>query len=193
VQRSTGLLLPVGQGGALIASTARLRAEISGSEVALHAMETFATAENPKVQVMQREIAAMRSQLNDLETQGGSGSNFEVSAGKLPQTTLGYIRKLRDVKYHEALFELLAKQYEAARLDESKQAPLIQVIDRANVPDKKSGPARLATILEFALLGFVLSCVYVGAVDRFRLLLSDQRQAENLAAVRSSIKLQTQK
>jgi uncharacterized protein involved in exopolysaccharide biosynthesis len=161
VQRATGLLIPAGQEGVLIQSTARLRAEILSHEVELRAMQTYATDDNPQVQILLREIATMRGQLNDLETKGASESKFEISAGKLPDGSLAYVRKVRDVKYHETLYELLAKQYEAARLDEAKQAPLIQVIDRAVVPDKKSGPARTRLVLSAALLGFVLSSLYV--------------------------------
>ncbi len=188
VQRSTGLLLPAGQEGMLIGSTARLRAEISSREVTLHATQLYATNDNPQVQTLQRELAAMRAQLNSLETRGNAESNFEISAGKLPDATLEYIRKVRDLKYYETLYELLAKQYEAARIDESKQAPLIQVIDRASVPDRRSGPARIPITLEFALLGFVLSCVSVCAFDRLQALLADPRHAKSLASIRSSAK-----
>ena len=185
VQRSTGLLLPAGQGEALIRSTAQLRAEISIREVALHATETYATKENPQVQVLQREISAMRGQLSDLENKGNEASNFEVSAGKLPEASLEYIRKLRDLKYHETLYELLAKQYEAARIDESKQAPVIQVIDRANVPDKKSGPARALLILCAGFVGIVLSSLYVLLTHNLRVMFSNASQAQSLAALRS--------
>lgn len=191
LQRSTGLLLPAGQESVLIGSTARLRAEISSHEVALQSTQTFATEDNPQVQVLRRELAAMRGQLNDLETKGGAASNFEMSAGKLPDATLGYVRKVRDLKYHEALFELLARQYEAARLDESKQAPLIQVIDRANVPDRKSGPHRGRSILAVGLLGFVLSSLYVLGAHSIKALATQPERAESIAALRSAVRFRT--
>jgi uncharacterized protein involved in exopolysaccharide biosynthesis len=186
VQRSTGLVLPAGQGAALIGSTERLRAEISSLEVALHASQTYATEENPKVQVLQGEIAAMRRQLIDLETKGGE-SAFEVSVANLPAATLGYVRKVRDLKYHEDLYSLLARQYEAARIDESKEATLIQVIDRASVPDRKSGPQRRAIVLYAGIFGFVLSSIYVLLTHSVKALCSDPKQAESLAALRSAL------
>jgi uncharacterized protein involved in exopolysaccharide biosynthesis len=63
------------------------------------------------------------------------------------------------VKYHETLYELLAKQYEAARIDEAKAAPVIQVVDRAVPPDKKSGPHRLWILLGCGFMGFVIGYV----------------------------------
>ena len=58
---------------------------------------------------------------------------------RFPALELDYIRHARDVKYHEALFEIIAKQYEAARLDQAHE-PILQVLDAPSVPDSKSGP-----------------------------------------------------
>jgi tyrosine-protein kinase Etk/Wzc len=74
---------------------------------------------------------------------------------------LQYGRKLREVKYSETLFEMLAKQYEAARLDESKAAAVIQVVDPAVEPDRKSSPRRSLIVLGMVALGFLLTVGYV--------------------------------
>ena len=80
-----------------------------------------------------------------------------MAGNKLPDASLEYIRKLRDVKYHETLFELLAKQYEVARLDEAKQAPVIQVVDRAVTPDKSSRMSRSGLLVVWIITSFALS------------------------------------
>ena len=67
---------------------------------------------------------------------------------------------LRDLKYHETLFELLSKQYEAARIDESKASPPIQVVDAAIPPDKKSGPLRSLIIVVGCILGAVIPLAF---------------------------------
>jgi len=187
VQRATGLLLPAGQESVLIGSTARLHADIAGREVALQAAEAYATEENPQIQILQREIAAMRAQLKYLETKDGTGSSFEITAAKLPEAALGYTRQVRDLKYHETLYELLAKQYEAARLDESRQAPLIQVIDRATVPDRRSGPPRRLIVLCAGLLSFILSSLYVYIGRTVKTFCSDPEHARSLATFRSAL------
>ena len=170
-QQATGLLTPTGQAEVLLRSGAQLRAEIASRQVQLQAMRSYATDENPQVQVLRKEIGALQGQLGQLESKNGSGSAFEVSAGKLPESSLEYIRKFRDMKYHETLYELLAKQYEAARIDEAKQAPVIQVVDRAVKPDKKSSPNRVLIVSLVAVLGF-LGCIIWIAVKE---LLGGQR------------------
>jgi uncharacterized protein involved in exopolysaccharide biosynthesis len=145
----------------LIRSGAQIQAEIASREVQLQAMRSFATDENPQVQVLKREITTLQAQLGQIESSHGSGSKLAVSGDKFPTASLEFIRKSRDVKYHEMLFELLAKQYEASRMDESKQAPIIQVVDRATTPDRKSGPARALIVVGALLAGLVFSSLYV--------------------------------
>jgi tyrosine-protein kinase Etk/Wzc len=159
-QQSTGLLVPTGQAEVLIRSGAQLRAEIASREVQLQALRTYATDQNPQVEILKKEITATQSQLSRLEANGSDNSKMELSAGKLPEASLEYIRKLRDMKYHETLYELLSKQYEAARIDEAKQAPVIQVIDRAVVPDKKSWPPRGLMVLLTATAALFGSAIY---------------------------------
>jgi tyrosine-protein kinase Etk/Wzc len=163
VEKSTGLLAPTGQAEALIRSGAELRANIASREVELQALQTFATEANPKVQVIRKELEALRSQLTQLES-SGRRSSMELSAGALPDAALEYIRRARDVKYHETLFEVLSKQYEAARIDEAKQAPVIQVVDRAVVPDKSTRPPTPVLIVAFLATGLALSVIGVLAV-----------------------------
>jgi len=72
------------------------------------------------------------------------------------------------VKYAETLFELLAKQYEAARLDEAKTAAVIQVLDPAIEPDRKSSPPRAWIVGIVTLLGFFGAVAYVLSAEALR-------------------------
>lgn len=174
-QQATGLLIPSGQAEALIRSAAQLRAEIVSRQVELKAMQAYATEQNPKLQLLQREIAAMQGQLSVIEATG-SGSKFEVPGNKMPDASLEYFRKMRDLKYHETLFELLAKQYEAARLDEARQAPVIQVVDRAVAPERRDGRRQWAALVLVVVLAFSLTCFAVLASEAAPLLLGALRQ-----------------
>ena len=160
-QQSSGLIFPPGQSEALIRSTAQLRAEIAAREVELQGMRSYATSENPQVQMLEREITAERAQLEKLEGDNGGLGGTAVSARRLPEAGIQQIRKLRDLKYHEALFELLARQYEAARIDEARLAPVISVVDSATPPDKKSWPPRTLLVLLSGLAAALAACSFV--------------------------------
>ena len=143
-QEQTGVLQVNSQVEAVIRSIAQLRAEIAGREVAVERLKAGATAQNPEMIRQQTELAALRAQLSRLEASAGPRrpGDAMIPASKVPQAGLDYVRRLRDLKYHEALYELLAKQYEAARIDEARESPVVQVVDRAVPPDEKSWPPR---------------------------------------------------
>ena len=159
MQQASGLVFPSGQSEALMRSIASLRAEIAAREVQLQGMRMYATADNPQVQVMETTLAGLHQQLQKLEA--GSGDELIVPARKIPETGLEYLRRMRDFKYHETLFELLAKQYEAARIDEAREAPLVQVVDRAVVPDRKSWPPRVLFVVLGGLLALIATSLFV--------------------------------
>jgi uncharacterized protein involved in exopolysaccharide biosynthesis len=74
----------------------------------------------------------------------------------VPEAGLEYVRKLRDVKYYETIFDILARQFEIAKLDEAKEGAIVQVVDPAIAPDRKSSPKRGLIILIATGAGFFL-------------------------------------
>jgi tyrosine-protein kinase Etk/Wzc len=161
-QEKTGLINLGDQAEMAIRSIAQLRAQISSREVEMESLRSFATDENPDVKRLQRELDALHSQLNQLQNnqQHLALGDTQVPAGRVPKEGLQYARDFREVKYHETLYELLLRQSEAARIDEAKSAPIIQVVDRAVPPDGKSGPPRLLVTLGFGFVGFCLACLW---------------------------------
>jgi len=165
-QQFTGLVEPGSQAGALIRSASQLNAEILSREAEVAGMHTFLADDNPRFQMVNRQLAALRAELAKLESGEHVAGTPEVPVGKLPQAALAYLRKYRDVRYHESLYEVLSKQYEAARLDEAKAAPLIQVVDAAVVPEKKSWPPRTIIILTSIFLAAVIACCWILVTNR---------------------------
>ena len=156
-QEKTGLIQPEAQGQAIIMAVAGLRAQVAAKEVELAAMGAFATPQNPDYRLQQQALAGLRAQLAKVERDNVQGrGDVMVPTGKLPETGLEYLRKMREVKYQETLFELLGKQFEIAKIDEAKDAPLIQVVDKALVPEKKSKPKRALIVILATMMAFFI-------------------------------------
>ncbi|HEU4460715.1 MAG TPA: Wzz/FepE/Etk N-terminal domain-containing protein [Methylibium sp.] len=109
---------------------ARLRAELTAAEVKLQTMRRNLADATPEVQQQSTLVGALRGQVAALERNSETGGGSE------------YISKYREFKYQETLFELIARQYELARVDESREGALIQVVDTAAPPEYKSKPKR---------------------------------------------------
>jgi tyrosine-protein kinase Etk/Wzc len=156
-QEKTGALQVDEQTKAVIEGIAMLRAQIAAKEVQLRVMRTYATAQNPDLQRAEDELKGLKVELDKLEATGGSGHDPIIPTGRMPEVGTEYVRKLRDLKFYEDLYELLTKQYEAAKLDEARYAAVIQVIDKAIPPEKIAKPERILVILIATFGGFFLS------------------------------------
>jgi uncharacterized protein involved in exopolysaccharide biosynthesis len=189
-QEQTGLIKLDDQGKAIIESVAALRGQISAKEVELRAMRTFTTENNPDYVRVQQQLAGLRSELAKLERARISGEgDILLPTGKVPEAGLEYLRKFRDVKYQETIFELLAKQFEVAKIDEAKEAAIIQVVDHAIAPDRKSKPRRALIVIAATLISGILISLWA-FVSEARLRASrDPVQAERLSLLRRHIAL----
>jgi uncharacterized protein involved in exopolysaccharide biosynthesis len=143
------------QSRAILEPSAQLRAQIALREVQLGAIRVFATDQHPDIARLQHEIASMKRELTKLE--GGDGK-----AEPVPATSAGYenLRRFRDMKFLERLAELLTQQFEAAKIDEAKDISIIQVLDKAVVPDRKSKPKHLLIVIFTALVVWLISMLF---------------------------------
>lgn len=156
-QQSTGVLQLDSQARALIESASVLRAQIAAKEVELQSMRSFATQDNPQVIVAQQQLEALKAQLAKL---GGSSSGFSMANSNLSQAGLAYLNSYRDLRYYETVEELLARQFEAAKLDEAREGS-IQISDVAVPPDKKSSPKRALLIAAVLFASLLVSVLYI--------------------------------
>lgn len=139
---------------AIVATVAQVRAQISAKEIQLSAMKAFVTPNNQEFKRTQEELLSLRGELGRLEN-GRPGSGDKI-ADQNPQG-LENIKVLREVKYHQMLYELLAKQFEMARLDESSNSSIIQILDPAVTPENKFKPKRAILVLIAAMIAFFVA------------------------------------
>jgi uncharacterized protein involved in exopolysaccharide biosynthesis len=163
-QQQTGVLQLDAQMRATIEYEAQLRAQIAAQEVELQTLSSYATDQNAERVRAEQQLAGLRKQLDLLQNRPAKGKgDIQVSTSQLPAAGTEYLNQVRDVRYNEMILELLAKQFEAAKLDEARQGAVIQVLDPAVPPDTKSSPRRSIIILLAAFLGFFGSLAYIVA------------------------------
>ncbi len=156
-QEKTGALQIEEQAKALIEGIANIRAQIAAKEVELKVMRTYSTPNNPDLQKAEEALKGLKLELSKLEAKGGTNPDPLMPAGRMPSVGTEYIRKLRDLKFNETLYDLLAKQYELAKLDEARDAVVIQVVDKAVPPDKRAKPKRTLMVIIATFTGFFLA------------------------------------
>jgi tyrosine-protein kinase Etk/Wzc len=189
-EQKTGMLQVDSQARALIESAAMLRAQIEAKEVQIQMMRTYAGDQNATLVEAEQGLSELRAQLaklvgnKDDETEG-----LIEPKGVVPQAGLEYVRKYRDVKYYETMFEILARQYELAKLDEAKEGALIQVVDPAHVPDRKSFPPHALIVGAGIFLGLLFSVSLALIQTSFARVRDDPDASAKLDFVRRSFRM----
>jgi tyrosine-protein kinase Etk/Wzc len=161
-EQSTGVLQIDSQARSLIESAAILRAQVVAKQVQIEGMRSFATDDNPNLILAKQELAALQSQLEHVAgSQNDPGTDINLSKGRVTQSGMEYLRRYRDLKYQETVFELLAKEFEIAKLDEAREGSIIQVVDAAVPPDKRSSPHRLLIVIGGTIFGSFVAVFWV--------------------------------
>jgi uncharacterized protein involved in exopolysaccharide biosynthesis len=181
--QSGGLVSVEAEGRGAVETVARLRAQLSAKEIQIGAMRAYATPDHPDMRRAEQELGSMRQELVRLESGGGGAAR-----GPAGQASSGVanLRLVREVKYQEVMFELLSKQYELARVDESKEAPVLQVVDRARPPEKRTRPKRTLLVLSAAALALFAGVLATFAQDALATAARDPARQEKLAALRAA-------
>ena len=166
---------------AAVEGLAKLKAGITAQEIKLASMRGYLAESAPDFKQAQTELSAMRSQMAQAEQEepASTGANSGAS---------DYIAKFRDFKYHETLFELFSKQYEMARVDESREGAVIQVVDVAQPPERKSKPKKAQiTMVTTLATGFAL-LLFVFIRQALRTATKDESSAARLAGLGAAFK-----
>ena len=177
IQQKKGLVHLDAQAKAMIAGLADLRAQVAAKQVQLEALRSYSTERNPDVQLAERELASLQAEVARLDQKSRSGDPGNLGLGDLAGSGLDYLIAEHELQYRQILFDLLLKQYDAARLDEAKDAAIIQVVEPAIEPDRKSSPKRVLIISVSTIAGLVLACI-VAVFQWFRELLKLDPEAE---------------
>jgi uncharacterized protein involved in exopolysaccharide biosynthesis len=161
---------------AAVAGVAALQAQVTAQEVKVGAMRGYLAETAPDFKQALNELSNLRAQLSKQEKDGPTAAEGQGD----------YVAKYREFKYQETLFELFAKQFELAKVDESREGAVIQVLDAAQPPEKKAKPKKaMITIIATMAAGFALM-LFVFIRQSLRNAGQDQESAQKINALKTS-------
>ena len=162
-------------------SYAQIRAQATAAEVRLRVLRQSLADSAPEVRQQEATLAALRQQLARAEQPTRASNDVD------------YVSRYREFKYQETLFELFSRQYELARLDESREGALIQVIDPAAPADRRSSPKRARTTLITASAALLALTVFVLLREAWRRATTGERDSRTLQRLRAALGRRTQR
>jgi capsule polysaccharide export protein KpsE/RkpR len=175
---------------ATVEAGAKLEGQLIASESELDSLRQIYGNQNVRVRaaearntVLKREL--QRANVGSGQDLGGDGVDNGIhpypALRQLPQLGAKWANLYRNVRVHEAVFDLLSEEYETARIEEVKSIPTVNVIDFPGLPERKTGPHRTLIVLISTLLAIVLTAVYL-LVRRSWLAIDEQDPRRVLAA-----------
>ncbi len=153
---------------AVINTIATLKGELVLGEIELGVMKKSLSPDNIRYKNQLFKIEQIRQQIEEMESgQSASGdpSLLGISIAEAPELGLEFVRLTRELKIQETIFELLKQQYEHAKIQEMRDTPTVQVLDRARVPELKSKPKRVYTAALGGVLSFGLTLFFILAYE----------------------------
>jgi uncharacterized protein involved in exopolysaccharide biosynthesis len=187
VQQQKGLVQLDAQAKAMIEGLAALRAQVAAKQVEVQALRSYSTEQNPEVQLAEKELASLESQEAQLEQSNHGPGIAGLGLGNVPSAGLEYLHAEHELQYQQALYDMLMKQFDAARLDESKDATTIQVVEPAIEPDEKSAPRRTAILLLFTSAGIIAGCSLILFLRWKELVQSDPCTARRFRNLKNAV------
>jgi capsule polysaccharide export protein KpsE/RkpR len=157
------------QAKAMVAAAADLQGRLIEAQAELRGLQQIYTNNNARVRQLQGSVAELQSQIDKFGGKninvatGSTLSNNELfpSVRQLPLLGVKYLDLYRESQIDEGVYELLTKEYEIAKLEEARDLPTAEVLDPADVPQKKSSPHRLYIMLEGMFLSFIMATSWI--------------------------------
>ena len=157
------------QGKAMVEAAATLQGQLIAAQSQYEGLRQIYTDNNPRTRTVKARIDELQRQLEKLggkgesstEVSSGAGESLYPSIRKLPLLGVTYADLYRRTRVQEAVFEILTKEYEMAKVQEAKEIPTVKVLDASNVPDRKSFPPRLLIMFLGTACAFACATIWL--------------------------------
>ena len=160
-----------------VEAVARLKAGISVQEVKLGSMRNYLTESSPDFKQALGELSSLKAQLTKAEKEEPAS-----------QGASDYVARYREFKYQETMFELFAKQFELAKVDESREGAVIQVLDIAEPPERKAKPKKAMIAITAALASGFALLLFVFIRSALKSASQNQETQHRISALQASWK-----
>jgi tyrosine-protein kinase Etk/Wzc len=163
-QEKTGLLDVKTQLQGILTAHVSLETELTAKQVQLGILERLYNKESSQVKDLHVQIQEYQKKLINLRSQGDQGSPL-LALKKLPRTSVNFLRLYREVELNTMIMEFVVPLYEQSKIEEKKDYPVLQVVDYAVPPAKKSYPPRILLSILGALSVTIFVLFYLSLKD----------------------------
>jgi len=159
-QQTYGLIDVPSQVTSAIETYAIIYAKMVEADVQYEIAKSIYLTNDPKVLQLYKMKGELNQLLDEMVTKGDD-KKVLLAFQDLPDLGLEYARLFREVELQSRIMEFLLPQYEQARMEETKNIPSLQVIDKPYIALNKAKPQRSLIVVATTVMAFILSVLYV--------------------------------
>lgn len=159
-QEKTGVFEATEQVKATIEAFAGMETELARERAKLAVMEEIFGADSKQAKNVRYTVEELHQNINRLK-RGEGEQDFLLSVKNIPSNAVNYFRYLREVEINQAMLEFIVPLYEQAKIEEQKDIPVLQVLDEAVPPEKKSFPPRTIFTLLVGFSVFLITFLFI--------------------------------
>jgi capsule polysaccharide export protein KpsE/RkpR len=144
----------------LVGAYSTLETELITKQIEESVLRNLLDKNSPQLNSARIQVEEFKKKLDDLKNQGEPNGLIQPIS-KIPKRTLSFLRYFRDVEINTAILEFIVPLYEQSKFDEQKDLPVLQVVDYAIPPVKRSYPKRTVMSFLIAIGVFITSFLMI--------------------------------
>lgn len=147
---------------AIVSSAVGLGSELAKAQIELAAVQQEYQTSSPMVEAYRKKVSELQAQYNRVQSGGLTGTDkFSIPLQKVPTLARRYLNLMRDMKISEQINAYLESQRMQEAIQEARDVPVIQVLDRAVAPKHRSSPKRSIMLILTGFLSLSVATMWV--------------------------------
>jgi uncharacterized protein involved in exopolysaccharide biosynthesis len=159
-QEDSGILEPVEQFKGIVNAYTLLETELITKQIERSIIMQLKGENSPLVNNITIEVEEYERKIREIKNTG-SPEGMIPPLDALPEKGINYFRLLREIEINSKILEFILPFYEQAKIEEKKDIPTLQIIDKAIPPEKKSYPPRTIITLVITFGVFIITFFFI--------------------------------
>jgi tyrosine-protein kinase Etk/Wzc len=146
---------------ASIQTAAKIKSDIILTEIQIGTLSSNLMDNNNTLEGLTRKLEELKKQYAQIEAGEKLGSDYMPSFSNVPRLSLELAKLYREVRIQNDVYSLLQKQFYSEKIQENKDIPTVEVLDKAMPPLKAKSPRLIYHTLLGSLFIFLLMCCII--------------------------------
>jgi tyrosine-protein kinase Etk/Wzc len=131
-----------------------LETELKSEEIKLELLNKILSPDQAELKIQQDKINAIKKQI--LKMKESNDNSLFLNLKGSPEILMSYLRLVRNVEIQTKLLTYILPIFEQAKIEEKRDTPSVIVLDQPYIPEVKTKPKRIISIL----IGMILALFF---------------------------------